>query len=240
MTADPVWEDKAIWWRDTFAMGDDPEYVEQILPLVREHVKGAQRVLDIGTGEGQIARTVKESAETVVAIDSAKAMIEQANLRSDGITFMRADVSNLPFEDESFDAVTTCLVIEHVDDMPKAISEISRVLVRGGRFLLLINHPLLQTPNSGWIDDHILEEQYWRIGPYLTENKSMEEVEAGVFIPFIHRPLSTYINTMAANGLFVTQMVEPAPPPGFIARAEEYEEAATIPRLLMLRTEKLA
>jgi hypothetical protein len=33
-------------------------------------------------------------------------------------------------------------------------------------------------------------------------------------------------------------MEEPAPPPGFLARADEYAEAATIPRLLFLRTEK--
>jgi hypothetical protein len=112
------------------------------------------------------------------------------------------------------------------------------VLRPEGRFLLFINHPLLQTPNSGWIDDHILEEQYWRIGPYLVEDRTLEEVEAGVKIPFLHRPLSRYINLMAENGLFVTRMVEPAPPPGFIAKAEEYEDAATIPRLLLLRSEK--
>jgi hypothetical protein len=35
-------------------------------------------------------------------------------------------------------------------------------------------------------------------------------------------------------------MEEPAPPPGFIARAEEYSEASTIPRLLYLRTTKIA
>jgi hypothetical protein len=34
-------------------------------------------------------------------------------------------------------------------------------------------------------------------------------------------------------------MVEPAPPPGFLARAEEYADAATIPRLLYLRTRKV-
>jgi hypothetical protein len=104
--------------------------------------------------------------------------------------------------------------------------------------LLLINHPLLQTPNSGWIDDHILDEQYWRIGPYLNEDTTMEEVEAGVKIPFIHRPLSTYINLLASSGLYVEKMIEPAPPPGFVAQADEYAEAASIPRLLALVCQK--
>ena len=41
-------------------------------------------------------------------------------------------------------------------DPAKAYAEIKRVLKPGGRFLFLLNHPLLQTPGSGWIDDHIL------------------------------------------------------------------------------------
>ena len=124
--------------------------------------------------------------------------------------------------------------------MDEAIAEVGRVLRRGGRFLLLLNHPLLQTPGSGWIDDTILDEQYWRIGPYLVEDSRPEEVEKDVWIPFIHRPLSRYINAMADAGLYLTRMEEPAPPPGFLGRAAEYRDAATIPRLLVLRAEKLA
>ena len=59
-----------------------------------------------------------------------------------------------------------------------------------------------------------------------------------MFIPFIHRPLSRYVNALADVGLTVQRMEEPAPPPGFLARAAEYEAAATIPRLLFLRCEK--
>jgi len=113
------------------------------------------------------------------------------------------------------------------------------VLAGRGRFLFFLNHPLLQTPGSGWIDDHILDEQYWRIGPYLVEDKTLEQVEPGVWIPFVHRPLSQYVNAMAAAGLVITHLEEPAPPPGFLARAHVFAEAATIPRLLFMRAEKL-
>ena len=91
-----------------------------------------------------------------------------------------------------------CLVFEHIREVDAAIAEVARVLVPGGRFLFFLNHPLLQTPNSGWIDDQILDppEQYWRIGPYLVEDETVEEVEKGVFIPFIHRPLSRYVNAL--------------------------------------------
>jgi SAM-dependent methyltransferase len=240
MSDDSVWEEKANWWRDTFADGVDPEYEEQILPLMREHLGDAKRVLDIGTGEGQVARAaVQHGATFVVGVDRSQSMLNEAAERAGGVHFLRADTSCLPFTDKSFDAVTVSLVLEHVEALRESIAEMARVLKPQGRFLLFINHPLLQTPNSGWIDDHILEEQYWRIGPYLTEDRTMEEVEPGVIIPFLHRPLSTYINLLADHGLFLTKMIEPAPPPGFIAKAEEYADAATIPRLLMLRTQKL-
>ena len=164
-----------------------------------------------------------------------------AHERGGGASFARSGAAALPFPDASFDAVVACLVFEHIRDVDQAIAEVGRVLVDGGRFCFFLNHPLLQTPNSGWIDDQILDppEQYWRIGPYLIEDETIEEVEKGVFIPFIHRPLSRYINALADNGLLVERMVEPAPPSGFLERAEEYEDASTIPRLLYLRTRKM-
>ena len=115
---------------------------------------------------------------------------------------------------------------------------VARVLAPGGRFCCFLNHPLLQAPGSGWIDDHILGEQYWRVGPYLPDDVAMEEVAPGVRLPFMHRPLSRYINVMADRGLLVDHMEEPPPPPGFVAQAAEYAEAATIPRLLLLRARK--
>jgi hypothetical protein len=115
-----------------------------------------------------------------------------------------------------------------------------RVLKPGGQFSFFLNHPLLQTPGSGWIDDHIVDppEQYWRIGPYLIETDSLEEVESNVFIRFIHRPLSRYINALNDAGLVLERMLEPSPPEGFLARAPEYALASTIPRLLYLRLRK--
>ena len=135
------------------------------------------------------------------------------------------------------DFVVASLVFEHVGDYRRGLAEAARVLVSGGRFLLLLNHPLLQTPDSGWIDDHVLDppEQYWRIGPYLSEVINVEEVQPGIHITFHHRPLSAYLNSAIAVGLSLDRMDEPAPPPGFIARAPEYAEVVEIPRLMALQ-----
>jgi SAM-dependent methyltransferase len=241
---DDLWESHADWWQAGFTEGADAEYEEQILPMAAQHLEGARTVLDVGTGEGQIARLALHhdhaTAETVVGIDPTWAQIQTAAQRAKGPAYARAEAARLPFPSRTFDAVVACLVFEHIDDVDHAIAEVARVLQPGGRFLFFLNHPLLQTPGSGWIDDRILDEQYWRIGLYLHEDKTVEEVEKDVFIPFIHRPLSRYVNALADNGLLIVRMDEPAPPPGFLARAAEYEQAAAIPRLLFVRAHKSA
>ena len=240
--SDDLWETHAKWWIEGFTDGADPEYVEQILPLAAHHLLGAGDVLDVGCGDGQVSRlAVRGGATRVVGVDPTWNQLVAAQARDGGASYGRAGAAALPFRAGTFDAVVACLVFEHIRDVDAAIAEVGRVLRPGGRFLFFLNHPLLQTPSSGWIDDQVLDppEQYWRIGPYLIEDETIEEVEKGVFIPFIHRPLSRYINAMADCGLVLERMEEPAPPAGFLARAQEYEAAATIPRLLFLRAKKL-
>ena len=233
------WEHHARWWQDGFTDGADPEYTEQILPLAAEHLAGANAVLDVGCGEGQVARLAASGgAHCVVGVDPTWAQLSLARERGGGVAYARSDAAALPFPDSAFDALVACLVFEHIDAVDDAVAEVGRVLRQGGAFLFFLNHPLLQTPGSGWIDDRILDEQYWRIGPYLVEDRSLEEVEKDVHIPFVHRPLSRYVNAMAANGLTIERMDEPAPPPGFLERADEYKDAATIPRLLFVLARK--
>jgi SAM-dependent methyltransferase len=231
------WDAHARWWQDEFTNGADPEYEEQILPLAAAALSGATDVLDVGCGEGQVARL---AAGRVVGVDPTWAQISEARRRGGGPAYVQADGAALPFASGTFAAAVACLVFEHIRQADEAIAEVARVLRPGGRFLFFLNHPLLQTPGSGWIDDRILDppEQYWRIGPYLVEDESVEEVEQGVHIPFIHRPLHRYVNALAANGLHIVRMEEPAPPPGFLARAPEYAAAETIPRLLYMETVK--
>ena len=240
--AEPTWQEHADWWIDGFTEGVDPEYEEQIIPLVLAETRGARSVLDVGCGEGQISRqlALADPERRVVGCDPTPRQIEVARKRGGRVTYIEAGLNSLPFSDGEFEAVVACLVFEDVDDLATAVSEVARVLGEGGCFVFLLNHPLLQTPNSGWIDDQILDppEQYWRIGEYLTERVSVEEVEPGVRVRFVHRPLGRYLNTLAEAGLVLEYMHEPPPPPGFLAKCEEYAMAGTIPRLLALRLRK--
>jgi len=169
-----------------------------------------------------------------MGLDPALGQLREARRRGGPPRYVAGEGAALPFRSGCFDAVLICLVLEHVEAMEATVSEVARVLVPGGRLLLMLNHPLLQVPGSGWIDDQVLGEQYWRVGPYLVPDSTLEEVDKGVFIPFVHRPLSCYVNALAEQGLLVTRMEEPAPPPGFLALAAEYAQAATIPRLMAL------
>lgn len=246
--AEQLWELNAAWWQACFTEGADPEYTEQIIPLLVELLgrAGPARVLDIGCGEGQLSRVAASlpGVRQVVGIDPTWAQLDMALRRQPAaprreVAYTRGAATALPFPDGSFDAAFACLVFEHIEGTAEALGEVGRVLGPGGTFLLFLNHPLLQAPGSGWVDDHILGEQYWRIGAYLLEHHGVEEVDKNVWIPFVHRPLSVYVNALVTAGLYLTAMIEPAPPGGFLDRAEEYRQAAAFPRLLVLRAEKL-
>lgn len=234
--APDLWEKHADWWQDGFTDGADPEYEEQILPLARQLLRGHDLVLDLGAGEGQIARLAAADGATVVGVDPTWSQMRVANERAGGPAYAVAGAADLPHPNDTFDAVVACLVFEHIDPLEPAVEEVARVLKPGGRFAFFLNHPMLQTPGSGWIDDHMVDppEQYWRLGEYLVETTMVEQVQKDVFIPFVHRPLSRYVNTLSQNGLMVEEMHEPSPPQGFLDKSPSYAAAAAIPRLLVL------
>lgn len=243
-----VWERHAGWWQDGFTDGADPEYVEQLLPLAATWTAGFDRVLDLGCGEGQIARHIAGQSSRqaagatgfVVGVDRSRPQVAAAVERAGATGFCVGDAAELPFPDATFDAVIASLVLEHLARLDDTLAEVARVLRPDGRFVLFLNHPFLQSPGSGWIDDQIIDppEQYWRVGAYLSEDRRLEEVDHGVHLVFHHRPLSRYVNGLVEVGLSVERMIEPAPPPGFVALAPEYDAVTELPRLLVLVTRR--
>lgn len=94
--------------------------------------------LDIGCREGEKTEFIKPLTSTIIGLDLVIESVKRAKAR--GIKAIMGNAMNLPFHDESFDAVTSFHVIEHLDNPIKLVGEIHRVLKRGG-FTVLV------TPN---------------------------------------------------------------------------------------------
>ena len=235
-----AWELNAEWWQNSFTNGANAEYSEQLLPLIVELMDGFQKVLEIGTGEGQIVRALSEVSINSVGIDQSDKQIRHGKKTDPSSALIRALSERLPFCDSFFDAAIACLVLEHIELFEESLREVSRVVKREGRFVIAMNHPLLQSPGSSWVEDWTTDppEKYWRVGSYLREETSEEYFAEGINIPFTHRPLSRYLNALSDCGFVTTRMIEPQP---FIIDEEDLKwknEIAFIPRLLVLVCEK--
>ena len=239
VVGDSLWEQHAPWWQEGFTDGADPEYEDQILPLIDQFLPGARRVLDVGCGEGQVSRRIAGLGAQVVGLDPTAAQIDAAQERGGQPRFIRARSEQIPSPNASFDAVVLCLALEHVDPFEPAIDEVARVLAPGGRFLLFLAHPLLQSPGSGWVDDENSGDHFWRVGPYLQDAVEIDEIAPGVQLQFAHRPLSRYVHAMGGVGLLVEDMVEPRPPAAVLVETADFPNAVTIPRFMLLCARRL-
>ncbi|AGI47975.1 Methylase involved in ubiquinone/menaquinone biosynthesis [Thermoplasmatales archaeon BRNA1] len=97
------------------------------------------RVLDAGCGNGKTSASLIQDGCRVTGFDfSPRAVAACRELFGDRGEFVTADVRDLPFGDSSFDCVVAVHILEHVpaEDIPKAVSELLRVLVPGGRIYL--------------------------------------------------------------------------------------------------------
>lgn len=105
-------------------------------------LRGAKAILDVGSGAGQLAKHLLKYADpaaSITCIDLSSQMLRRASnrLKSSRPRFITADLSCLPFADGSFDCITCGYVLEHLPDARLGLSELARVLVPGGRMLLL-------------------------------------------------------------------------------------------------------
>ena len=117
-----LWEQHAAWWQREFSAGADPEYADQILPLVARHLADARRVLDVGCGEGQVARHLAALGVEVVGVDPTWSQVVAARDRAGGPSYARARADSLPCRDAAFDRVLLCLALEHVDAFEEALA----------------------------------------------------------------------------------------------------------------------
>ena len=104
-----------------------------------------RRALEIGSGEGRVARDLAARGHSVVGLDSSPTLARYAKEAAAGPSYLLADAGALPFSEESFDLVVAYNSLMDVEDMPAAVSEAARVLTRRGRFCIGVTHPFADT-----------------------------------------------------------------------------------------------
>ncbi len=114
-------------------------YFKRALQLEFGSDPGTLRLLDIGSGGGVLTEEFAALGCRVTGIDPSARSIEvaQAHALAHGLSidYRVGSGTRLPFDDQSFDVVSCCDVLEHIADWRMVISEIERVLVPGGVFL---------------------------------------------------------------------------------------------------------
>ena len=102
------------------------------------------KILEAGCGVGaQTVRLAKSSPDAQItsidisedSIKQAKELVEQNGFSN--VEFQKADLLNLPFEDETFDHIFVCFVLEHLKDPVAALESLRRVLKKGGSITVI-------------------------------------------------------------------------------------------------------
>lgn len=103
------------------------------------------RILDVGCGAGFLSNLLAKENFDVTAVDLSESSLEVARARdsTNSVRYLLADAYELPFEDETFDVITSTDFLEHVSDPRRVIAEISRVMKPNGFFFF-------HTFNKNW------------------------------------------------------------------------------------------
>jgi demethylmenaquinone methyltransferase/2-methoxy-6-polyprenyl-1,4-benzoquinol methylase len=107
--------------------------------------EGPKVLLDVATGTGDVAieMTKQLSPERIVGLDLSHEMLEVGrkkikNKKLDAlIEMVQGDSENLPFEDNTFDAITVAFGVRNFETLEKGMQEMNRVLKPGGRLVVL-------------------------------------------------------------------------------------------------------
>lgn len=144
--------------------------------LKRLNVRAGQSILDAGCGYCYHTARLARGPAQITAVDFSEAALgaARANLKAasltDRVSLMQADLTNLPFENNSFDAVVCWGVLMHIPNIEGALRELARVLKLGGTLVLCEN-------NAASLDVRIRERAISLVKRAL--NRPMARVEYG-------------------------------------------------------------
>ena len=133
------------------SFGIDVQWRKRVVAILK--AKKPKNILDIATGTGDLAiNLVETGAEKIIGLDISPGMLKvgrkKVNKRNMGntIDMVVGDSENLPFEKNSFDAVTVAFGVRNFETLEKGLSEIYRVLRPQGTFVVLETSIPTKTP----------------------------------------------------------------------------------------------
>ncbi|MCL4120651.1 UNVERIFIED_CONTAM: hypothetical protein GTU68_046873 [Idotea baltica] len=124
------------------SFGIDIKWRKKVVKIVKEN--NPQSVLDIATGTGDLAINLAETNATkIVGLDISSGMLDigKEKIKRKGldakIEMVLGDSENMPFDDNSFDAITVAFGVRNFETLENGLKEILRVLKPGGSFVIL-------------------------------------------------------------------------------------------------------
>ena len=248
------WEELADWYdKKQGEIGDlwHRALIDPVLLRLIGDCRGGD-ILDIGCGNGYLARRFAREGARVTAVDSSLRMIRNAQAwdpgNSLGIVYVHSDAGRLEgIADASFDLAYANMSLMDVEDAEGAIREVGRVLRGGGRFVASISHPCFDNgSNSGWFMEKIAFEPYKvyrRIRAYRRpfSEKTPWKVTDDEFkyTQSFHRPLNWYARMLSSNGLLITALEEPEPTEEFLEKEEDSPGFLEVPLHLVIEATKI-
>ena len=123
----------------------DENYLRHYVELVTRYAPPRSKVLDLGCGNGISAKLLNQADFDVVGTDISPLFLKDArNWENPRLRYQVCDVMELPFESESFNVVCSNELVEHLPDVETALTEMMRVVCKGGR--IVISGPNLCSP----------------------------------------------------------------------------------------------
>lgn len=248
-----VWETNAEHWDSSMGQDGNRFHLQLVRPAMLSllDLQAAQRVLDIGCGNGLFARHLAELGATVLAVDASTSLIERAKQYPSPATleYQVVDATNfdqlLALGASSFDALVSTMVLMDLPTIEPLFQAAAKLLKSQGRFVLATVHPCFQTPHSRKIVEQFENAQgevethsRLQIGSYLTP-----AVHQGVGVVGqpsaqfnFHRSLTSLLGIAFAAGFVLDGLLEPRYPTGTTSTHPfSWANFSEIPPVLVLR-----
>lgn len=176
------------------------EFANPLIPIEEMAVRSLLRtiefqdVLDAATGTGRHAIYLAQRGKRVAATDCNENMLSKAREKADmeglSIDFRLEDVSEISFENSTFDLVICALALAHIKDLTKPCQEFMRVLRPGGHLIITDLHPFVQREMG--------PEHRWEL----------IKGETPLFFPNYHANVDDYLKVMETVGAKTMAMLD--------------------------------